>query len=367
MSALDLILEDERAGVAIRLAEHNTEPYKLKLLRKDRESVYVYVSPRNFLVSGEVYRVAEFVDYSIEERIRNRLEESKEKFHSVFEQAAVGIARVSPTGVWLEVNQKLCDILGYSRRELVKKTFQDITYPDDLESDLTLMEEILQDKRQSYNMDKRYFNKNGDIVWCSLTSSLLRSADGEPKYFIVVIQDISLRKEMESELVTRATHDSLTGLANRSQLASALEKEMARAVRYTRPLSILMIDIDHFKLVNDNYGHQAGDHVLVELSEILNIETRATDVACRFGGEEFLLMLPELDHEQALQLADRIRRTVELHKITYQEDTFCITVSIGVASYPEHGDNADNLVRASDDAMYRAKNEGRNRTASATH
>ena len=225
---------------------------------------------------------------------------------------------------------------------------------------------MLQNSRQTYNVEKRYFHRNGQIIWVNLTKSLIRSTNGEPKYFVSVIEDISSRKKMEQELIDRATHDSLTGLSNRTELNKALEQEISRATRYSRPFSLLMLDIDRFKLVNDNYGHQAGDKVLVELAKILDLETRTADIVGRFGGEEFLLILPELDHEQSLLLAERIRRAVESHTIRNQDRAIHVTVSIGVASYPEHGDEAEKLVRASDNAMYQAKSDGRNRIASAT-
>lgn len=365
MSALDLITEGEKEDMARRFAEGNTDHYQLKLLPKDKNVLDVHVYPKSIYLHGQVYRLTEFIKASPEERIYIRLKESEEKFHSVFEQAAVGIARMSPTGSWLEVNQKLCDILGYSKRELYTLTFQDITYPDDLEADLALVDEMLQKKRQNYQIEKRYFHRNGSVIWGNLTVSLVSASDGTPKYFVSVIEDICLRKEMEQQLRVTASHDPLTGLFNRSKLNTALDNELTRAIRYSRPLSLLMIDIDFFKRVNDDHGHLAGDKVLVELSKILDIATRSTDIVSRFGGEEFLLVLPELDHEQALQLADRIRRTVEAHAISYQQKTINITVSIGVATYPEHGSSIDELVSAADGAMYKAKKAGRNRIASA--
>jgi diguanylate cyclase (GGDEF)-like protein len=152
---------------------------------------------------------------------------------------------------------------------------------------------------------------------------------------------------------------------NRTELAKALDKEAARAGRYSRPFSLLMIDIDHFKLVNDDCGHQVGDRVLVELSGILEEAIRKVDFVGRFGGEEFLLLLPELSHEKALDLAERIRKQVESHTIITQDQVIKITVSIGVAAYPEHGNDVDALIKASDDAMYKAKANGRNQVALA--
>lgn len=365
MRVLDLIAEDERESMLVRFAENNIEQYELRLFLKDKRTMDVRVSPRIFYVRGEKYRLAEFIDISVQKKITDELKQSEEKFHSVFEQAAVGIARVSPTGAFLEVNEKLCEILGYSKSELMGKTFQELTHPDDLATSLELVQSLLEGERESFSTEKRYIVKNGQFVWGSLTVSLVRSADEAPKYFVAVISDIGSRKVMEQELINRATHDSLTGLLNRTELAKALEKEAARAGRYSRPFSLLMLDIDHFKLVNDDFGHQVGDRVLIELAGILEEAIRKVDFVGRFGGEEFLLILPELNHEKALELAERIRKQVESHTIITQDQVIKITVSIGVSTYPEHGNDVDALVKASDDAMYKAKASGRNQVASA--
>ena len=365
MRVLDLIAEDERESMLVRFAENNIEQYELRLFLKDKRTMDVRVSPRIFYVRGEKYRLAEFIDISVQKKIADELKQSEEKFHSVFEQAAVGIARVSPTGAFLEVNEKLCEILGYSKSELMGKTFQELTHPDDLATSLELVQSLLEGERESFSTEKRYIVKDCQFVWGSLTVSLVRSADGVPKYFVAVISDIGSRKVMEQELINRATHDSLTGLLNRTELAKALDKEAARAGRYSRPFSLLMLDIDHFKLVNDDFGHQVGDRVLIELAGILEAAIRKVDFVGRFGGEEFLLILPELNHEKALELAERIRKQVESHTIITQDQVIKITVSIGVSTYPEHGNDVDALVKASDDAMYKAKACGRNQVASA--
>ena len=141
--------------------------------------------------------------------------DSERRFRATFDQAAVGIARVSTDGHWLEVNEKLCDIVGYSREELLQKTFQDITHPDDLDTDLALVEEVLSGKRNNYSMDKRYFKASGATVWIRLTVSLVRDDTDEPLYFISVIEDIDDRKKadeklMEAAAVFRSTGEGVT-------------------------------------------------------------------------------------------------------------------------------------------------------------
>lgn len=120
--------------------------------------------------------------------LRQALEESNERFKATFEQAAVGIAHVAPDGNWLRINQKLCDILGYTDSELKHKTFQEITHPDDLADDIAYVERVLSGEIESYTIEKRYFRQSGEAIWADLTVSLVRESSGAPKYFISVIQ-----------------------------------------------------------------------------------------------------------------------------------------------------------------------------------
>jgi len=366
MSALDLITEDERAAMSARFAEGNIERYELKLLLKSKKILDVLVAPGKFSVDGEVFRLAEFIDNSVQKKSELALRESEQKFHSVFEQAAVGIARVSPDGNFLEVNQKLCDIVGYKKEELVKIKLQEITHPDDLDIDLDLVHQMLNNERDTYDLEKRYYSKDGKLIWVNLTVSLIRSSNGEPNYFIAIIEDINSRKKLEYELLNKATHHALTGLCNRNELNERLENELERAVRSSRSLLLLMIDIDHFKLVNDQYGHLAGDKVLIELSNIFKKLIRRTDDAGRFGGKEFLLVLPELDLDKSLLLAERLRKKVESHSMKFDAVTISVTISIGMSTYPDNGKDIDSLIKACHDAMYEAKQKGRNQIVLAS-
>jgi len=166
----------------------------------------------------------------------------------------------------------------------------------------------------------------------------------------------------EKVLENMATHDGLTGLLNHQTCYSVLEDEIKRSIRYQRMISLLILDIDHFKEVNDTYGHRAGDMVLHKLSGLLLDEVRDTDHVCRYGGEEFVLILPETDSKTAMEVAGRLRNTIEMHRFYSGEgEWLTITVSIGVAVYPLGINTKESLVAAADAAMYQAKQEGRNR------
>ncbi len=174
------------------------------------------------------------------------------------------------------------------------------------------------------------------------------------------------RKNAEAELQHLVTHDALTGLYNRKILEQRLTNEILRAARYERALSIFLLDIDHFKQINDTYGHQAGDAALHNLARILKESVRKTDYAARYGGEEFVIVLPETSLSKAEVLAERLRNNIAEHPIQSENDReLKITVSVGIAMFPDHAQSLQDLVKAADMAMYEAKIKGRNRVQTA--
>ncbi|WP_203299111.1 sensor domain-containing diguanylate cyclase [Marinobacter sediminum] len=176
-----------------------------------------------------------------------------------------------------------------------------------------------------------------------------------------IVLDISERKKLESELAEMATRDPLTGLFNRRELSRLLEEELERAKRYQRSMAILWIDFDHFKDVNDTHGHAAGDSVLKSVSKLFLDSVRSVDWVGRFGGEEFVIVLPEMDANEAHETAERIRDLVSsVPQPLGDGRSVRLTISVGVAVYPNHGLTAPQLRAAADRAMYRAKDRGRN-------
>ena len=178
------------------------------------------------------------------------------------------------------------------------------------------------------------------------------------EHLSLALANLKLREELEK----LSLKDSLTGLSNRRHMEEILKRQFFRLKRHDVPFSILMIDVDHFKSVNDNYGHETGDDVLRALGAYLNRHSRGEDLSCRFGGEEFLIILAATDLKQAQQRAAILCKEIsEQIVITLKKDTFNITVSIGVATSPEHGDSSENLLKSADKALYKAKKNGRNR------
>jgi len=193
-----------------------------------------------------------------------------------------------------------------------------------------------------------------ETAWAALTSA------GE--HIALALANLTLRETLREQ----ATHDKLTGLYNRHYLNARFEQELSRTQRKQAPLAVIMLDIDHFKRFNDTFGHAAGDHVLREVGRTISRAGRKSDVACRYGGEEFVLFMPETAAEVALKRADEIREAIRsLHLEWERQALGPVTLSAGVAAYPEHGNDPDTLLRFADQALYRAKELGRDRVVFA--
>lgn len=194
-------------------------------------------------------------------------------------------------------------------------------------------------------------------------------ADPSLALAVAAAEDLSLahaNMRLRESLREQSIRDSLTGLFNRRFLDEFLVREVARAERKTRQLSMIALDIDHFKRINDSFGHSAGDTVLQKVGTILRAHVRSTDVASRIGGEEFLLVLAESPLPLAAKRAEDIRNAIYEMSLKYENrDLGRVTASFGVAAFPEHGRTAEALIRAADKALYEAKHAGRNQVVSA--
>ena len=172
--------------------------------------------------------------------------------------------------------------------------------------------------------------------------------------------------EKNKELELLSITDSLTGLYNRKHFMEVLGKEVTRAKRHKHPLSVMMIDIDHFKKYNDTFGHQAGDNLLKKIGGIFMESLRSVDYASRYGGDEFIVLLPEVGSGGVFEVAERIRERVDAEALSSDAERVSVTVSIGVAAFPEHGENAETIIASADGALYHAKRSGRNRVVLAS-
>src|SRR5215213_9211275 len=456
-------------------------------LRKDGSEFPIEMS------LGETYEDSERLftgvirDVTQRKRTESALRESEQRFRGSFERAAIGMALVGTDGRFLRVNRSLCEILGYTERELLGKTFQEITHPDDLEVDLEHLRRLLVRVVRTYQTEKRYLHKDGHVVWTLLSVSVVHDEEDEPLYFICQVQDVSERKKVEkviieseerfrslvqysSDIITildtegtvhyvspavervtgyrpeeqvgtnafdsvhpddrkqalntfaevlkrpglhpplefrvphkdgswrylehvvnnllddpavrsvvvnswdvterraleeqlrhQALHDPLSGLPNRALFMDRLEHALTRANRRGSKVAVLFTDLDNFKVINDSLGHEVGDQLLVAVAERLKACLRPEDTAARLGGDEFTILVEDIAGiGEVVQIAERIAETLQPPFALEDQEVFA-TASTGIALNSPAQEQAADLLRHADLAMYRAKRRGKAR------
>jgi len=260
-------------------------------------------------------------------------------------------------------NRGMSKILGYTQAELVGASTK-MLYANTSKYDEIGQEAYPVEHGKPYRTQFEMRKSNSQKVWVDISGAAIAY---DPTLTLWLVSDISKLKSLEEELSHQVNHDFLTGLSSRSWFMRQAEIELHRALRYNNPLSIIMMDIDFFKRINDTHGHQAGDMVLKNVAELCRHMLRDSDVCGRLGGEEFALLLPETDKHQVLEVAERLRVGIEKAKITLPMDeiTLQITVSLGVSSITNGADTVDAMIARADKALYDAKNAGRNRVYAA--
>ncbi|HVY52988.1 MAG TPA: diguanylate cyclase [Gammaproteobacteria bacterium] len=289
-----------------------------------------------------------------------RLHESEAQFRLAFSLSAIGMALITLTGQIAKINPAIIRILGFDQGELLNKDFRDIIYPDELPLLTKNNQLLLENKITQSQFEARFFHKNNYQIWGLLNITLMRDASGHPMYFIAQIQDITQQKKFEEELNYQARYDSLTNLANRTHLEHSLKKLIMIANQNKKPLTLFFIDVDYFKKINDTFGHDAGDKLLITFAERLKSCLSKNDLVGRLGGDEFVLLLNEIScYESAVNFAKKIMGLLAC-PITIKDHELTVTVSIGISFYPQDGNDHVTLLNNADQALYCAKKGGRN-------
>ena len=290
------------------------------------------------------------------------LAESEARFRSAFDYAPIGIALVSPSGSWLKVNHALSQILGYSEQEFLVTDYQTMISPDDLGNTLIKIHELISGKIPACQMEHRYVNKSGEIVWASWSVSTASDATSAQPNLIFQIQDITDKKLAEEKLQYDATHDSLTGLPNRNYFMMRLEGALQKtAENPDHKVSVLFIDLDRFKIVNDSLGHQTGDELLVNIADRLRDCVRPSDTVARLGGDEFTILVEgKYDIQEVVRIAERIQEKFALPFDLNGHEVYS-SASIGILHHTERHETPEDLMRDADTAMYQAKRAGKAR------
>lgn len=327
----------------------------------DGHEIHVEVNTTHFSLGGREY----FLSVARDVRRRLALEKDMQSRESqlwfALNEAADGLWDWEIATGQLFFSPQMKRMLGYSPDEMagVLATWSDALHPDDRDRVMGILQEHLDGKRGRYEAEYRLRNRNGRYLWVHDRGRVCeRDGLGAPTRAVGMVQDITARKELELQLQQLASSDTLTGLPNRRQGERFLEAELELCRRLGLPLGVCFFDVDHFKRVNDDFGHLVGDAVLKQVAEQAQVSIRRSDLVCRWGGEEFVIISPNSNRAQLLQVADKVRRAVMA-----LPDEPRVTVSLGVSAFPEDGDDIAALLRVADDALYRAKAEGRNRVA----
>ncbi|MET0963533.1 MAG: diguanylate cyclase [Noviherbaspirillum sp.] len=261
-------------------------------------------------------------------------------------------------------NQSIARVTGHTERSVVGCGISLFHSPGAMTKE-RIADRLAEADANGWSLDNGWcVRADGSRFWANTMIAPLSREQDQPQAehgYALIIRDISDRREASESMMRASACDHLTGIANRRTFFEAAELELERWRRFPRPLSLITIDADFFKKINDNWGHPAGDEVLRNLALTLAATVREIDVVARLGGEEFAALLPSTDLDGALMLAERFRSAVEGQRVRAGEHQISYTVSIGVAAMDSQVTGVDHLLKLADSALYAAKNAGRNR------
>jgi len=323
------------------------------------------------------------------------MEISLESFYrQIFDTALIAIGVTDLNGKFVMVNNTWCSKLGYSEHEAQALCLSDVTPQEDIDNSNTNYGKLIQGEINNFRKTRKFKKKDGSSFWANLIVSSIKNTDDKIIAILGIFHDIDTHIEKENSLIEinhaleevnerlikanavivkkneelqsaynqvdeLSRTDNLTGLPNRRQLDEQLAFEVKRSIRSKHEFCICIGDIDDFKLINDNYGHDVGDLVLKELADVIRKCTRTTDLAGRWGGEEFMFILPETPSVGALVLMERVRQTVADSKVLRNGETISFTMTLGFSTFTPDSD-LEEVVRQADLALYAGKKSGKN-------
>ena len=330
---------------------------RVKAIKKNKREFWISITQQ--ITVFEKKRSVLFIatDITAQVEMEQLLLQNEQRLSSVLEVLPypIYIAR-KHDGKVLFVNRKSCLLFKQSPSKFLHSSAEDM-YVDTKDRDHLI--KLFDSVNDITDMEVQMKTATGSVFSAELASILVNYNNEDA--FIVALNDISQRKRLEQELFHQASTDYLTGINNRGYFYNMAEQEVQRSKRFSRDTSVIMIDIDHFKLFNDTYGHSIGDRVINSVVKSIMKVLRQSDIVGRVGGEEFAAVLPETNLDAAYLVAERIRKHVEHKNISFEDKKLVCTVSIGVAQLSIKDVNFDDLLKRADKALYDAKNLGRNR------
>lgn len=291
--------------------------------------------------------------------LRERPERYSEMVQSI---SGYGVFLIDRAGTVQSWNRGAQLISGFARTDVLGQPI-DVLYPPDAQREGVPRRTLEFARANGHCRDEqRRRRRDGGEFLAQIALDAIRAESGELRGFVEVFQDITEAKQREERLYQRATRDALTGVANRGHFVEMATLEIERARRFAEPLSVILLDIDHFKRVNDAYGHEVGDRVIVTVAKTCATQVRKIDLVGRLGGEELAILLPRANKEPATEMAQRLRRLIAEQRVPAGNGReIGFTVSMGVAALRPTTRDLNELLRNADAALYKAKREGRNR------
>ena len=381
---------DRELFIATLKRDGKLDDLELALQTPHGDKVWMSVSARltEFEAKAAIFVAA--VNVSSRKYVELELREQRKVLQQFYDAMTdhVFLLRVEPDNRFrlVATNTAMASFFGASKEQMLNQELSDLLTEPELLTRIRQRYQTVVETRTVSHYEETATDRDQNTQDFDTVLSPLLDDDGNVRYICGISRKISERKQMETALRLTNDHlqqqlakveelhgllreqairDPLTGLFNRRYLEESLERELARALREGYPVSVVLADIDHFKKLNDTYGHPAGDEVLRKLAQLLKEQARASDIPCRYGGEEFLFVLPHANTATAIERADQWRRAFEQLQVPFGSLHLRATLSAGVASYPGHGRNAAALIDAADRALYDAKHQGRNRICAA--
>lgn len=299
-------------------------------------------------------------DITERKQMEESIRQSEGRYRTIIDEMADSYYEVDLAGNFTFVNDTMCRQLGYARDELMGASFRINVVEEDIGHVYKIFNDIYKTGDPKRDIAYRILHKDGTIRFIENSGFPMRNREGAIIGFRGIGRDVTERKLNEEKIQYLATHDFLTGLSNRMMFGHLLHQAVQTAKRYQKQFAVLFIDLDGFKEINDTMGHEAGDHLLKEIAKRLKNNLRASDVAARMGGDEFVLLMEEVtDPGSVATVAHKMNISIA-QPLTMKGRERRITASIGISLYPNDADDGQTLITHADKAMYAAKAKGKN-------
>lgn len=342
-------------SISIKEIKDNLNEFKANISEKIilNNEIFYELQASTITINKENYKLVSFFNISKRKKLEKKLLTRQKMFESLTEELPEPILVCNEKIIY--TNPAFEKLIGLSSRYLLGKSIFDLLDKKNKEILQDSLNSLIESHKKHIEFDVQIPKKNGNLIWVNV--SIKAVYDSDETRFVYLLKDVTKRKEEKEKLRKLANLDQLTAIYNRRKFEELFELEYKRNKRYQRSLSCIFFDIDHFKKINDNYGHDVGDIVLKELSRLVLQSIRETDFFARWGGEEFIILLPETSKDVAFHIAENLRKKIVDASFT---EVNKITVSLGVAEL--RNEHMKSFIKRVDQALYKAKNSGRNCT-----